>query len=75
MAKPKRIEICESDWSRSGVCIEYTKSRKEFCIWSWYDSCCGTAPQNITLKELIKQLDIPQKDMMKVYAEIENENI
>lgn len=55
MAKPRRL-----DWGeRSGITIEYVKSRDTFYVSGWYDSFVGIKGGVMTRAEFEERLGIP----------------
>lgn len=63
---PTRINIPE-DADRSGVSIEYTKSRRVLYISGWYDSVVGIEGKEYTLAEFFQKLGISKKDCNKAF--------
>lgn len=58
MAEPARVEFTEG--GRSGIVVEFTKSRGELRVWGWYDTCVGIQGGLLTLEELAA-LGVPVK--------------
>ena len=59
--------VLPKDAIRSGIQIEYTKSRKSLHVCGWYDSFVGIEGTALTLDQFFKLLGITEKDCQAVF--------
>ena len=64
MGKPK--EILFGSETRTGIGIEYIKSKKILNVWGWYDTMVGIEGDTISLKDFCNKLGITEKDLKRV---------
>jgi hypothetical protein len=56
---------------RSGICINYVKSKRQLDISGWYDSFVGIQSSSLMLKDFFRLLGVTKKDCDKVFIERE----
>lgn len=55
------------DYDRSGIDVNYVKSRKMVYISGWYDGIVGIEGGEFTLQEFFNKLGITEKDCREAF--------
>lgn len=58
---PRAVDFTDPDWPRSGITIEYVKSKDMFYVSGWYDTYVGIEGTAISREELFSMLGVPER--------------